>query len=1287
MAAQALLEEIETAMFHHPTARQSNVFVSRADALVKRLLLRGNPTSPSSTFPCPVHSLFPDQQSSNASLAYILSSEITSALDLVKKVEVSAKEYRTAFEAVKDVEVLSQTSKELSATFSSVYDRLTNGVLAGEEDGSPPDLTSKACLDATRHSAFLTLLPDILKESDAASERTSPLLRTYRAAILKLDYPGIDLTFKSNAIAEINRLGQEKDQTDKIKAAVVARASRLRDARKIWTIMGHTLKTLDDTRRDIGDAMEKKRWKQQAPSSGAPLTPESPMSVLPTVSILPEDVIQKLETIHDILSQEVDGPLSFLSISLEPPLKEWLFQSYMGLLTFLNSLKWMSRLLGAIQDQASVMEDVQNEVEDFQVRIEDLKLRINDSFGDTLTGSLSGDQLVDTQATLRTDTKILQDMAQMFIDGLSKQIPFVSRSDLSSQSRPNFVKRRFSSVDLKLGESSLTAAIELPFDLASLDDAVRTDSNAYVMRLAGELQNLESKANHFQLATMAKEVDLALLSVLEEIQEVIRHITVLKSSLSAATGAISEDDDITESLQSFHQEVDDLSNGCRSRISRLFTPIRGLLCRMDATPGCYDTAIRDTLYVPRTEAVNDAEIKLNACHDDIASLKLQIMGAQRLETQRLENRRLQQEQVERGRLEQERLKIERLERERVEREVLEKQRLEEERLEKGRMEMEEMEKEEKRHKQESLGRERLESERMDKERMEQQRVEKNKEQLVRKSSDMEQHQRKQEHSQHEHQEAEKSWQEKLTAQAAQVNFQKGAQAVSLNYPGLFFSISTPVGSEICPDDVFRQDVSPHQTTDELRTVILELRRRLGAININDVARPQSSASYELPNQQRAQQMDSLLSSVAADVAHLPKSLENPAIDAELRSLRAEMDAYTEQMQRVRELADLSVSVQLCDSALSNLLEHVDSYPSPPMGSSVISCTSQPCLSPEDQLRARVSFTRDAIRGMKSKSLRVGDDFRANAETERIDQTWGELEEMANDLVANKSSRPSSVISSGRGSRASIGSSHSAMQKPGHEKKGGYTNLSIRSSTRTPANRRKYLSPAPAQSVARRVVSGSTDTPSRSTSRLSTVSSSARSVSGPMTPSSSNPSNSTFASRQRTTSLSSDVSSSATPVKRTVGTPARPRAETGRTKWTASPTFSDASSFSQLHTRSFSGCNSRSSGVPARSTSSMSTWSRAPRQSFPLPTMFTPPKKPPPRTEYVPNPKNKLDVAVGDVVNKLPVNIKVEMVPETWKDQSGKYWIGDQDPKLCFCRILRSRAVMVRVGGGWCALER
>ncbi|PWN48060.1 hypothetical protein IE53DRAFT_370932 [Violaceomyces palustris] len=79
--------------------------------------------------------------------------------------------------------------------------------------------------------------------------------------------------------------------------------------------------------------------------------------------------------------------------------------------------------------------------------------------------------------------------------------------------------------------------------------------------------------------------------------------------------------------------------------------------------------------------------------------------------------------------------------------------------------------------------------------------------------------------------------------------------------------------------------------------------------------------------------------------------------------------------------------------------------------------------------------------------------------------------------------------------------------------------------------------------------------------------------------------------------------------------------------------------------------------------------------------------------YRSNPKSKLDVAVGKIVNRLPVAVKVakvstgqNIVIDPFKDESGKYWVGEPDPKLCFCRILRSKTVMVRVGGGWVELS-
>lgn len=55
---------------------------------------------------------------------------------------------------------------------------------------------------------------------------------------------------------------------------------------------------------------------------------------------------------------------------------------------------------------------------------------------------------------------------------------------------------------------------------------------------------------------------------------------------------------------------------------------------------------------------------------------------------------------------------------------------------------------------------------------------------------------------------------------------------------------------------------------------------------------------------------------------------------------------------------------------------------------------------------------------------------------------------------------------------------------------------------------------------------------------------------------------------------------------------------------------------------------------------------------------------------------------------MPVTAVSPDLDEDWKDESGRYWIGAEGrAKLCFCRILRSRTVMVRVGGGWVELSK
>lgn len=444
-------------------------------------------------------------------------------------------------------------------------------------------------------------------------------------------------------------------------------------------------------------------------------------------------------------------------------------------------------------------------------------------------------------------------------------------------------------------------------------------------------------------------------------------------------------------------------------------------------------------------------------------------------------------------------------------------------------------------------------------------------------------------------------------------------------------------------------------TGGLQVRILSLRKRLRSLGINELARPATNSSVSLPNHELRIKKEEELTAIAVDANSL--SVDH-SFEIGLRSLQVEIEATMELMKRIHQLADFSASLHRCDDILSDLLEHIDSYPSPPMGSLLASHTSDFNMPPEEQLSARLTFTKEALDDMVSRFNFVADDRRAILERDRIIQTWDELHAMGSDRINGQKSRPASVISSGRSSRASINSTAS-------RKAATYSKLS------TPSTRGRFLAP-PAPS-SRRSVSNSSLAHTRVPSKI-LASPAIRAVSGPLAQPSPSIRGSTFSSRQRTSSVSSNASSAVTPVKK-VFTPGRPRALTSQRDITASPAISEMASRSQ----------SRMS--LSRQSISHSSWARAPRPSFPA--IQSPPlmKASSTKKKYVANPKNKLDVAVGEVVNNLPVSINIEVVADTWKDQSGKYWIGDEDPKLCFCRILRSQTVMVRVGGGWSELSK
>lgn len=723
-AAQNLLEEIETSKLYHPTHRQSTSFLSRAETLVNRLAVRGNsPTS--SSFPRPLHIVFPGQKLANETIVQILSSEIASTSDLVAKVDSLAKEYRVGYEAVKDIESLSRSADDLMAILKSTVDRLENGVPACDGDGSPPSLMSEDCLSPTAHSAFLTFLPSITQEVDQSCTEADHLLRAFRVALLGLDLPGIDETFKENAAAQVEALAALRDKAAALSTGVNARVGRLRVARRVWSSMDGILKELEDTRSEVSDLMERERWKQQAGLSDEPLTPDTPpQDVLPTPSVSSSEVLGRLEFVRQTLTDDVMHPLATLTGMLEKPLNDLLYYTSEMLFGRLESVKQMVVLLEAIRSQSAAMTSFQESVHELQVRIEDFKIKYDGIIEDILNGQLCRVSLAETQCQLKDESDTLRSTADALTNTVAQRIPFLSQGASEQRNAPTLIRKKFSSAgSIRLATFDVPATVEPPFTLRSLDDIVRADSNLLVMRLSGDVQSLEQKAEHLRLACMAKDADHELSSMTGDMRGVNEELNSLRIRLASISLPL-EDDKLAK-LQDLSGELDRHSSQHRSRLSRHLSLIRESLRQIESVP--HDHRIHETLVMPRRREVDNLEIMLNNLDDNTNILRDEVSAALAMEAKRIEAKKLQEEREEgdrrrraeleaeaRAREEEQHKEAERL---RIEMELRERQKREElERLEAEQRQAERAEQElRERHEREEL--ERLEAEQQQAERL------------------------------------------------------------------------------------------------------------------------------------------------------------------------------------------------------------------------------------------------------------------------------------------------------------------------------------------------------------------------------------------------------------------------------------------------------------------------------------------------------------------------------------------------------------------------------------------
>ncbi|KAF8491416.1 hypothetical protein JB92DRAFT_3006159 [Gautieria morchelliformis] len=1265
-AAQALITELNNAEFHHPMARQDAAFIS---------------------FPRPVHPFFPSQAASNEMIVKTLSTELCEAVKLAHQAEVAAQAYHARLEAVKWAEMLKDQIQAIDKMLEKVADKFMGGMHDGHEhgDASPPDLDKEVCLSPTQHATFLALLPSVVKEFDQADQTAKRSLRDGMAAALRLKtLHGIDATLKNDLAAAIDGLEARRDSTRQTKEEVVARAARLKEVRRLWQILIDTMDSVEDARNLGVQGMDSQRWKTpEGRRNDTPITPDPDSPQLTQVALplqmTPHSLSHRLDVLGQQLASEFKTPLTQLLPSLEKSLAVHLQSSSDSLGKYIDDVRGLVRLWNSILQQAEAMMSVQLDCRELRHKIDALQSDVDDARDGILHSNNVQQNTPALESSLHSRSATLQESVRTFTDSLAARMPFVSRSDnpRSASSLSRTLSSFSTSFERQLDRLKTPPEIALPFDLSALDNDVRSEGNALAIRLAGGMQSLAKKFDYLHLAKLAKTADLAigeLVGKLDDSEQELLALKALFDSLPSVANQSGVDAALSQKLVTMVEQADQLAQDYYTLVARLTPPIEQSLRALQAAPGSHDSPIHGTIVLPRMRASDDALHRVDSVRKITVQLRTQIMRVQgeeetrlhlekeRLENERLERERLERERLEKERLEKERLEVERLEEERMEKERLEKETLEKERLEEERLGKERLEKE--RLEVERLEEERLEKERLEKERLEVERLEK--ERLEKERLEVERLEK--ERLEKERLEKERLEKERLEKE----RLEKTEERTRLGTERLDLRRTTDAGRRLqldakdqsireeiatkslvkpkTPDeDVFGRRLAPSTSSAtalspqvvDLRSRITALRTRLQSLSIGSLVRSlpghNGNAHTTPPSSKEALDTRSSFTAVANDAAALPATIEEDSIvNSELQALRSELDVARAMVQRLVSLSDVCDKVAACDHALSDLLEHADTYPAAPSVNQLASPHKSDARLPcEEQLASRMAFTKMTMEQVNDACIAVADDSRAVAEQTRLQQTWSELADMCTDRINGTRSRPESSVSST--GRSSVVATASSQRRP------------------KPSLSGTVSRPRRSESITRHRVTSAYDPAARPPTHMSN-----RSVSGPS--GSSSLFSTTFASRQRTTSLASIQSAILSPFKR----PLSPIQSRVASKRPGSPTFSERSSQSVV------------------SSPSRSTWARAPRQSFgTLPTHDTPIK----RKAYVANPRSKLDVAVGNVVNNFRLPVTIHAAGDSWKDQSGKYWIGEAEPKLCFCRILRSQTVMVRVGGGWCELSK
>ena len=604
------------------------LFTSRVNTLLMRLSQRGDPAAVKNTFLHPTHMLFPEQDICNRLLVSTLSAEMVQSVDFTRRAEELVKKYHAAYEIVERTEGFCSTAEQHLEGYETIAQKLESGVGASDDDdGKPPNLEDVACLEPTAHSTFLALFPSITSDLDELNRRATRTLQELAAISLRLSRPSIDPDFKANANAVADRLSLKKQSLGSIHTDVSTRVSHLKHIRRIRASLDGVHTSLEDIRQDIDEGIGRDQWTPRSIEPSAPLTPESSWDPLPAAGTSPEEVIQRLNDIRNVVIEESISSFASISVKIPQALRSWVDQDLSESKGAADGLLHLASLWQTSIKQSSVMFEITDTANDLRVQLDDLQDEF-DTFIDTILDHNSTPS-VHGQEDLISREQRLQDAVKDFVDNLSHRVPFIGSVKRSPPRGRSTRNRSAASSVSSVSSIRQRAQAEFPSELTGLDNIVRADCNQLCITLSGAATSLQTRVGRLKVAELSRRAEAALAVIHDDIRTIMDDINDRRDAFSSIKSPF------LEYLDDFSTRLDADFQVRRTEISRSFSPIRELLSALGALPGSRESGPYERMVLPRTRSMKEAETSFDVLQDQVTKLKALILNERKQEVVRL----------------------------------------------------------------------------------------------------------------------------------------------------------------------------------------------------------------------------------------------------------------------------------------------------------------------------------------------------------------------------------------------------------------------------------------------------------------------------------------------------------------------------------------------------------------------------------------------------------------------------------------------------------------------------